>query len=84
MPRGCNLGRPSPRNVLSSFDPGPVRQSSLSGDTDLKYFKLLLDDSMTKEIVEKTNACLRFIRHCIKQQTTATFEDTCDCAMTKC
>jgi len=33
---------------------------------------------MTKEIVEKTNACIRIIRDHVKQHAKATFKDTCE------
>jgi len=42
------------------------------------YLKLLLERSMTKEIVEKTNACISILRDRVKQHAKATFKDTCE------
>ena len=44
----------------------------------MDYLKLLLEHSMTKEIVEKINACIRILRHHVKQHAKPTFKDTCE------
>jgi len=72
------VGRTPDRVILASFTPGPIFPSSFSGDTHVDYLNLLLDDSITKEIVEKTNACTRILRELAKQRFKATFKDTCE------
>ena len=44
----------------------------------MDYLKLLLGHSITKEIVEKTNACIRILRDRVKQHAKATFKDACE------
>jgi len=76
--RSSIVGRPVADNIMTSCTPGPIFPSSFSGDTHVDYLKLLLDHSMTKEIDEKTNACIRIIRDRVKQHAKATFKDTCE------
>jgi len=59
FPRNKELIAPLPpaRSILASFMSGPTFPSSFSWDTHIDYLKLLLDVSITKEIVE-INKCL--------------------------
>ena len=44
----------------------------------MDYLKLLLDDSITEDIVERTTACIRILRERAKKHIKATFKDTCE------
>jgi len=77
-PRSSIVGRRPAHKILTSYTPGPIFPSSFSGDTQVDYLKLLLAHSITKEIVEKTNACMRILRDRAKHHAKATFKDTCE------
>jgi len=75
-PRSSVAGRRPADNILTSFTPGPIFPSSLSGDTSVDYLKLLLDDNIAKRLVEHTNSCIRILREHAKQHLKATFKET--------